>query len=120
MTGGPIYLGLASPEGTGAKSLGAVVRSGLAGAAVGIAVAAVIAFGTAPALAGHDPGHDEVARGKIGALEDGVHVPGLHEGLVDGRAPVRISCQSRCETRNRAHAKLDAVGRSGLVGACQG
>lgn len=75
MTGAQNYLGLASPDGTSAKSsarLGAVVRSRLAGAGIGIAVAALTAFGMGPALADHLTGHDEVARGGIKALEQRV------------------------------------------------
>lgn len=51
------------------QTFDAIVRSRLAGAAVGIAVAAATAFGAAPAYGDHSAGHDEVARGKIGALE---------------------------------------------------
>lgn len=76
------HLGLASPDGSGATSShgrGAVVRSRLAGAAVGIAVAAMTALGAAPAWAEHNPGHDVVARaqaatlaGRVDDLEDKV------------------------------------------------
>jgi len=61
MTVTPNHLGLVSSDRTSARSsdrLGAVVRSRLAGAAVGIAVAAVTVFGAAPAYAGHKPSHD--------------------------------------------------------------
>lgn len=47
------YLGLASPDGIIAKSsdsLGSVVRSGLAVAAVGVAVAVLTAFGVGPGV----------------------------------------------------------------------
>lgn len=75
MTGTLYYLGLASPDGTSAKSSdrrGAVVRSGLAGAAVGIAVAAVIGFGAEPVLAEHATGHDTTARNKAAQNAQGI------------------------------------------------
>ena len=92
MTGTLNYLGLASPGGTGAKSsvsLGAVVRSGLAGAAVGIAVAAVTAFVAGPAVADHMEGHDIDPPGLANSLETCL------DELEAGFLPLSPFCRSR-------------------------
>ena len=102
MTEGTNYRGLASPDGSSAKSndgLGAVVRSGLAGAAVGIAVAAVTVSGAGLA-ANHDGAQDRRGEGpKIVFVTSGTWTGDLKKegGGSDGLSGADKLCQAAAD-----------------------